>query len=67
MEEYGPGEEEPVKQQARDVHKERAFVVVLLLLGTLLALGSLYLQGRHRNIPRQSAGTAYRETPGPRP
>ncbi|HET9086840.1 MAG TPA: hypothetical protein VFN53_04915 [Acidobacteriaceae bacterium] len=56
-----------MKQQARDVHKERAFVVVLLLLGTLLALGSLYLQGRHRNIPRQSAGTAYRETPGPRP
>lgn len=56
-----------MKQQGRDVHKERAFVVLLLLLGTLLALISLYLQGLHRKVPRQSADTVHREIPGARP
>lgn len=56
-----------MKQQGRDMHKERVFVVLLLLLGTLLAWGSLYMQAPSKKIPRQSAGTVYREIPGARP
>lgn len=52
------------RAEGNDHGKERAFVVLLLLLGTLIAIGTLFFQGPHDALQPGTTHAVYREARG---